>query len=151
MVKWFIVCGTMTIEKTYKLIIKDTTFNLTEDEVHSLYETCRKALNVSITNPNWPTYPYWPTYPWTGGTGEYIPNWQHSTITCSTSARGTGTTSGSNCFISSTTPSTGINFLSDDMETIKDNNKWRTSLQQTLDKLNVKTNVTTTSEGIKVG
>lgn len=135
----------MTIEKTYKLTIKTTAYFLTEEEVSSLYEQCRKVLNISITgtNPTTPTYPTWPSYPWTG-TGGSIPNWQHSVVTCGDNAPG------SNCF-SSTAPSTDINFLSDDMETIKDNNKWRSSVQQALDKLSDKTNVTTTSEGIKVG
>jgi len=35
----------MTIEKTYKLSIKDTAYFLTEEEVTKLYEQCRKALN----------------------------------------------------------------------------------------------------------
>jgi len=62
----------MNIEKTFKLTIKDTTFNLTEEEVSALYETCRRALNISITgtkpfdNPITPTYPTWPVYPGTG-------------------------------------------------------------------------------------
>ena len=66
----------MTIEKTYKLTIKDTAFNLTEEEVSALYTECGKALKISATNPNWPTYPPgvrklddtvvpWPTYPYT--------------------------------------------------------------------------------------
>jgi len=62
----------MNIEKTFKLTIKDTTFNLTEEEVSALYEACRRALNISITgtkpfdNPITPTYPTWPVYPGTG-------------------------------------------------------------------------------------
>ena len=65
----------MNIEKTFKLTIKDTIFNLTEEEVSALYETCRRALNISITgtnpvkpfdNPIAPTYPTWPVYPGTG-------------------------------------------------------------------------------------
>lgn len=65
----------MNIEKTFKLTIKDTTFNLTEEEVSTLYETCRRALNISITgtnpvkpfdNPIAPTYPTWPVYPGIG-------------------------------------------------------------------------------------
>jgi hypothetical protein len=39
--------------------------------------------------------------------------------------------------------SKGINFLSDDMETIKENDKWRSSVQKSLDKLSAKTNGTT--------
>jgi len=45
--------------------------------------------------------------------------------------------------------SKGINFISDDMETIKDNNKWRSSVQKALDKLSAKTNVTT-SDGTTI-
>ena len=65
----------MNIEKTFKLTIKDTVFNLTEEEVSALYETCRRALNISIIgtnpvkpfdNPIAPTYPTWPVYPGTG-------------------------------------------------------------------------------------
>ena len=62
----------MNIEKTYKLTIKDTVFNLTEEEVSALYEACRRALNISIIgtkpfdNPIAPTYPTWPVYPGTG-------------------------------------------------------------------------------------
>jgi len=70
MVKRFIICGNMTIEKIYKLTIKDTAFNLTEEEITSLYESCRKALNISyigpipskpFDNPIAPMYPTWPT------------------------------------------------------------------------------------------
>lgn len=65
----------MNIEKTYKLTIKDTAFNLTEEEVSALYEACRRALNISYVgpipskpfdNPIAPTYPTWPVYPGTG-------------------------------------------------------------------------------------
>jgi ribosomal protein S3AE len=45
--------------------------------------------------------------------------------------------------------SNGINFLSDDMETIKENDKWRSSVQKALDKLSAKTNVTT-SDGTTI-
>lgn len=60
----------MNIEKTYKLTIKNSSFNLTEEEVTSLYESCRKALNISyigqipskpLDNPIAPMYPTWPT------------------------------------------------------------------------------------------
>ncbi len=47
----------MTIEKTFKLTIKDAAYFLTEQEVTALYEQCRQALNISATNPNCPTYP----------------------------------------------------------------------------------------------
>ena len=53
--------------------------------------------------------------------------------------------------------SKGINFLSDDlsddMETIKDNNNWRSSVQKALDKLSAKTDVnfsTNTSDGTNI-
>ncbi len=42
----------MTIEKTFKLTIKDAAYFLTEQEVTALYEKCRQALNISATNPN---------------------------------------------------------------------------------------------------
>ena len=70
MVKRFIICGNMTIEKIYKLTIKNSTYNLTEEEITSLYESCRKALNISYVgpipskpfdNPITPMYPTWPT------------------------------------------------------------------------------------------
>ena len=70
MVKRFIICGNMTIEKIYKLTIKNSTYNLTEEEITSLYESCRKALNISYVgpipskpfdNPIVPMYPTWPT------------------------------------------------------------------------------------------
>ena len=41
----------MTIEKIYKLTIKNSTYNLTEEEITSLYESCRKALNISYIGP----------------------------------------------------------------------------------------------------
>ena len=73
----------MTIEKTFKLTIKDTIFNLTEEEASALYEACRRALNISITgtkpfdNPIAPTYPTWPVYPGTGTN----PIWYNSIVT----------------------------------------------------------------------
>ena len=155
---------TMTIEKTYKLTIKDTAFNLTEEEVSALYTECGKALKISATNPNWPTYPPgvrklddtavpWPTYPYThcgdvpfgtttsGTTDNSVMDWHnyHSV---------TGGIKSANV-----PSSKGINFvsddLSDDMETIKDNNNWRSSVQKALDKLSAKTNVTT-SDGTTI-
>jgi hypothetical protein len=45
--------------------------------------------------------------------------------------------------------STGINFISDDMAVHEDNQKWRSSVQQALDKLSAKTNVTT-SDGTTI-
>lgn len=154
----------MTIEKTYKLTIKDTAYFLTEEEVSALYTECGKALKISATNPNCPTYPPgvrklddtgvpWPTYPYTqcgdvpfgtttsGTTDNSVMDWHnyHSV---------TGGIKSS---------SKGINFLSDDlsddMETIKDNNNWRSSVQKALDKLSAKTDVnfsTNTSDGTNI-
>ena len=159
---------TMTIEKTYKLTIKDTAFNLTEEEVSALYTECGKALKISATNPNCPTYPPgvrklddtavpWPTYPYThcgdvpfgtttsGTTDNSVMDWHnyHSV---------TGGIKSANV-----PSSKGINFvkddLSDDMETIKDNNNWRSSVQKALDKLSAKTDVnfsTNTSGGTNI-
>jgi hypothetical protein len=121
----------MTIEKTYKLTIKDAAYFLTEQEVTALYEQCRQALNISVTNPNCPTYPLPNTY---------CGNVPFGTIHCTDNSVMDSGTSISTANVPS---SKGINFLSDDMETIKDNNKWRSSVQQALDKLNAKTNITT--------
>ena len=133
----------MTIEKTFKLTIKDHVVYLTEKEVSEPYEQCRKALNIKYIN-DFPTtpdkgvkptipYPY-DTYPWY--TPKYPPSpgypyWTGPTTT--------------------TNNTTGINFLSDDdIAVIEDNQKWRSSVEQALDKLK-NNNTTTTSEGIKVG
>ena len=150
----------MTIEKTYKLTIKDTAFLLTEEEVSSLYTECGKALKISVANLSYPpgvtkldTVIPWPTYPYThcgdvpfgtttsGTTDNSVMDWHnyHSV---------TGGIKSS---------SKGINFLSDDlsddMETIKDNNNWRSSVQKALDKLSAKTDVnfsTNTSGGTNI-
>ena len=132
---------TMTIEKTYKLTIKDAAYFLTEQEVTSLYEQCRQALNISVTNPNWPTYPLPNTY---------CGNVPFGTIHCTyNSVMDSGTSSGTSISTVNVPSSKGINFLSDDMETIKDNNNWRSSVQKALDKLSAKTNVTT-SDGTTI-
>ena len=149
----------MTIEKTYKLTIKDTAFNLTEEEVSALYTECGKALKISATNLSYLPYPPgvtkldpvipWPTYPYTqcgdvpfgtttsGTTDNSVMDWHNYH----------GVTGG----IKSS--SKGINFLSDDlsddMETIKDNNNWRSSVQKALDKLSAKSNITT-SDGTTI-
>ena len=168
----------MNIEKTYKLKIKDTEFNLTEEEVSALYDACRKSLNINyigpiptipskpFDNPIAPTYPTWPVYPGTGTN----PIWYTPYVT------GNGTNSNDNSVMDTNvftttwsdadmsnhvksfstnifnkpSSSTPINFISDDMTTIKENDKWRSSLQKALDKLSAKT-IVTTSEGIKVG
>jgi len=162
----------MTIEKTFKLTIKDTVFNLTEEEASALYEACRRALNISITgtkpfdNPIAPTYPTWPVYPGTGTN----PIWYNPIVTSNGTTNSVDNSVMDSNFKINTTwsdkdmssqvksfstnifnkpsSSTSINFLSDDMETIKENDKWRSSIQKSLDKLNTSV---TTSEGIKVG
>ena len=154
----------MTIEKTYKLTIKDTSFYLDATEINALYNECGKALNIGNTNPSYPpgvtkldTVIPWPTYPYTqcgdvpfgtttsGTTDNSVMDWHnyHSV---------TGGIKSANV-----PSSKGINFLSDDlsddMETIKDNNNWRSSVQKALDKLSAKTDVnfsTNTSDGTNI-
>ena len=150
----------MTIEKTYKLTIKDTAYFLTEEEVTKLYEQCRMVLNIKdlpTTNPVKPNIPYpYDTYPWytpkyPNDTG--TPYWTGPTTTCGTINAGEGIcvkdTNWQPNLCNNVPSSTGINFLSDDMETIKENDKWRSSVQQALDKLSAKTNVTT-SDGTTI-
>ena len=146
----------MTIEKTYKLTIKDVYYYLDEKELNALYEQCRMVLNIKdlpTTNPVKPTIPYpYDTYPWYApGTG--IPYWTGPTTTCGTINAGEGIcvkdTNWQPNLFNNVPSSTGINFLSDDMETIKENDKWRSSVQQALDKLSAKTNVTT-SDGTTI-
>jgi hypothetical protein len=150
----------MTIEKTYKLTIKDTAYFLTEEEVTKLYEQCRMVLNIKdlpTTNPVKPTIPYpYDTYPWytpkyPNDTG--YPYWTGPTTTCGTINAGEGicvkNTNWQPNLCNTVKSSNGINFLSDDMETIKENDKWRSSVQQSLDKLSAKTNVTT-SDGTTI-
>ena len=155
---------TMNIEKTFKLTIKDTSFYLDATEINALYNECGKALNIGNTNPSYPpgvtkldTVIPWPTYPNT--------HWgdvPFGTTTSSTTDNSVmdwhnyhGVTGG---IKSANVPSSkGINFLSDDlsddMETIKDNNNWRSSVQKALDKLSAKTDVnfsTNTSGGTNI-
>ena len=150
----------MTIEKTYKLSIKDTAYFLTEEEVTKLYEQCRMVLSIKdlpTTNPVKPTIPYpYDTYPWytpkyPNDTG--TPYWTGPTTTCGTINAGEGIcvkdTNWQPNLCNIVKSSNGINFLSDDMETIKENDKWRSSVQQALDKLSAKTNVTT-SDGTTI-
>jgi len=151
----------MTIEKTYKLTIKNWgSFFLSEEEVSALYEQCRKALNIKdlpTTNPVKPNIPYpYDTYPWytpkyPNDTGS--PIWTSPTTTCGTINAGEGIcvkdTNWQPNLCNTVKSSNGINFLSDDMETIKENDKWRSSVQQALDKLSAKTNVTT-SDGTTI-
>jgi hypothetical protein len=150
----------MTIEKTYKLTIKDTAYFLTEEEVTKLYEQCRMVLSIKdlpTTNPVKPTIPYpYDTYPWytpkyPNDTG--TPYWTGPTTTCGTINAGEG-----NCVMdtnwqpnlcNTVKSSNDINFLSDDMAVHEDNQKWRSSVQQALDKLSAKTNVTT-SDGTTI-
>ena len=155
---------TMNIEKTFKLTIKDTSFYLDATEINALYNECGKALNIGNTNPSYPpgvtkldTVIPWPTYPYThcgdvpfgtttsGTTDNSVMDWHNYH----------GVTGG---IKSANVPSSkGINFvkddLSDDMETIKDNNNWRSSVQKALDKLSAKTDVnfsTNTSDGTNI-
>jgi len=150
----------MTIEKTYKLTIKDQAFFLSEEEVSNLYQQCRMVLNIKdlpTTIPVKPTIPYpYDTYPWytpkyPNDTG--TPYWTGPTTTCGTINAGEGIcvkdTNWQPNLCNTVKSSNGINFLSDDMETIKENDKWRSSVQQALDKLSAKTNVTT-SDGTTI-
>ncbi len=146
---------TMTIEKTYKLTIKDTAYFLTEEEVTKLYEQCRMVLNIKdlpTTNPVKPNIPYpYDTYPWytpkyPNDTG--TPYWTYGTINAGEGNCVKDTNWQPN-LCNTVKSSKGINFLSDDMETIKENDKWRSSVQQALDKLSAKTNVTT-SDGTTI-
>ena len=151
---------TMNIEKTFKLTIKDTSFYLDATEINALYNECGKALNIGNTNPSYPTgvtkldtvIP-WPTCPNTHW--GYVP---FGTTTSSTTDNSVmdwhnyhGVTGG---IKSANVPSSkGINFLPDDMETIKENNNWRSSVQKALDKLSAKTDVnfsTNTSDGTNI-
>jgi hypothetical protein len=145
----------MTIEKTYKLTIKDQAFFLSEEEVSNLYQQCRMVLNIKdlpTTNPVKPTIPYpYDTYPWytpkyPNDTG--TPYWTYCTIKAGEGICVKDTNWQPN-LCNTVKSSNGINFLSDDMETIKENDKWRSSVQQALDKLSAKTNVTT-SDGTTI-
>jgi len=136
----------MTIEKTYKLTIKDVYYYLDEKELNALYEQCRMALNIKdlpTTNPVKPNIPYpYDTYPWytpkyPNDTG--TPYWTGPTTTCGTINAGEG-----NCVMdtnwqpnlcNNVKSSNNINFLSDDMAVHEDNQKWRSSVEQALDKL----------------
>ena len=162
----------MTIEKTYKLTIKDVYYYLDEKELNALYEQCRMVLNVKdlpTTNPVKPTIPYpYDTYPWytpkyPNDTG--YPYWTGPTTTCGTINAGSPATTcgtikaGEGICVMDTNwqpnscnnvkSSTGINFISDDMAVHEDNQKWRSSVQQALEKLSAKTNVTT-SDGTTI-
>ncbi len=152
----------MTIEKTYKLTIKDQAFFLSEEEVSNLYQQCRMVLNIKdlpTTNPVKPNIPYpYDTYPWytpkyPNDTG--YPYWTGPTTTCGTINAGEG-----NCVMdtnwqpnlcNTVKSSTDINFISDDMAVHEDNQKWRSSVQQALDKLKDKkidTTKTTLTDGM---
>ena len=141
----------MNIEKTYKLKIKDTEFNLTEEEVSALYETCRKALNISyigpipskpFDNPIAPMYPTWPTYPGTGtnpiwspyvtskGTDNSVMDTNVFTTTWSDKDMSNQVRSFSTNIFNNPSSSTSITFISDDMEIIKENDKWRESISK---------------------
>ena len=120
MVKRFIICGNMTIEKIYKLTIKNSTYNLTEEEITSLYESCRKALNISyigpipskpFDNPITPMYPTWPTpYVTSKGTDNSVMDTGVFTTTWSDKDMSKYSFTGSNLNTNKTS-STNINFI----------------------------------------
>ena len=138
----------MTIEKTYKLTIKDVYYYLDEKELNALYEQCRMVLNIKdlpTTNPVKPNIPYpYDTYPWYApGTG--TPYWTYvqstsPTTTCGTINAGEGIcvmdTNWQPNLCNNVKSSSDINFLSDDMAVHEDNQKWRSSVQQALEKIN---------------
>ena len=137
----------MTIEKTYKLTIKDVYYYLDEKELNALYEQCRMALNIKdlpTTNPVKPNIPYpYDTYPWytpkyPNDTG--TPYWTGPTTTCGTINAGEGNcvmdTNWQTNLCNTVKSSTDINFISDDMEVHEDNQKWRSSVEQARAKLN---------------
>ena len=164
----------MTIEKTFKLTIKDTSFYLDATEINALYNECGKALNIGVTDspyPNYPpgvrkfdpvvpTYPNWPT---DDNTTTGNPHWSTYSLPntyCGNVPFGSTTSGTTNHSVmdtgnglgikSANVPSSkGINFISDDMAVHEDNQKWRSSVQQALDKLSAKTNVTT-SDGTTI-
>ena len=152
----------MNIEKTYKLKIKDTEFNLTEEEVSALYDACRKSLNINYIGPipsKWPVYPgtgtnpIWYT-PYVTGDGtnsidNSVMDTNVFTTTWSDANMSNHVKSFSTNIFNKPSSSTPINFIEDDMETIKENDKWRSSLQKALDKLSAKSNVTT-SDGTTI-
>jgi len=132
----------MTIEKTFKLTIKATSFYLNATEINALYNECDKALNIGNTNPSYPPgvtkqpsdYPNWPTgYPF-GTTTDYPSQYCHSDMTTDNFEFDSNTSLNPKS-------SKGINFIKDDVTTIKENNYWASSVQKSLDKLNAKTNV----------
>ena len=137
----------MTIEKTYKLTIKDVYYYLDEKELNALYEQCRMALNIKdlpTTNPVKPTIPYpYDTYPWytpkyPNDTG--TPYWTGPTTTCGTINAGEGIcvmdTNWQHNLCNTVKSSNDINFISDDMAVHDDNQKWRSSVEQARAKLN---------------
>ena len=110
----------MTIEKIYKLTIKNSTYNLTEEEITSLYESCRKALNISyigpipskpFDNPITPMYPTWPTpYVTSKGTDNSVMDTSVFTTTWSDKDMSKYSFTGSNLNTNKTS-STNINFI----------------------------------------
>ena len=110
----------MTIEKIYKLTIKNSTYNLTEEEITSLYESCRKALNISYVgqipskpfdNPIAPMYPTWPTpYVTSKGTDNSVMDTSVFTTTWSDKDMSKYSFTGSN-LNTNRTSSTNINFI----------------------------------------
>ena len=125
----------MTIERTFKLTIRDQVVYLADSEVKELYEQCRKALNISYVKfpptPSTPTvptnpgpcdipYPY-DTYPWYTPKNPPSPGYPYWTSPNTTTTPVEGnyvmdtywhTNVGTNQ--KSTTNTTGINFLNAD-------------------------------------
>ena len=131
----------MTIEKTYKLTIKDVYYYLDEKELNALYEQCRMVLNIKdlpTTNPVKPNIPYpYDTYPWytpkyPNDTG--TPYWTYGTINAGEGNCVKDTNWQPN-LCNTVKSSNDINFISDDMAVHEDNQKWRSSVEKALDKL----------------
>jgi hypothetical protein len=130
---------TMTIEKTFKLTIKDTSFYLDATEINALYNECGKALNIGNTNPSYPPGV-------TKQPSDYPSQYCHSDMTTDNFEFDSNTSLNPKS-------SKGINFISDDMAVHEDNQKWRSSVAEAINKLNAgskKDNTTTKSDGTKI-
>ena len=149
----------MTIEKTFKLTIKATSFYLNATEINALYNECGKALNIGNTNPSYPPgvtkleprpiWPNWPTYPYPTHCGD-MPFGTTTSGTADHSVMDTGNGLG---IKSANVPSSkGINFVKDDINTRWDESNWRTCVAEAINKFNAgKTNDTTTkSDGTNI-
>ena len=107
--------------------------------IHSRFYYTKPAKTLFPTQPS--DYPNWPTsYPF-GTTTDYPSQYCHSDMTTDNFEFDSNTSLNPKS-------SKGINFVKDDMTTIKDNtikdcDNWRSSVQKALDKLSAKTNGTT--------